>query len=327
MQPEYTNTITTIRHPHFGSLRLIHLDGQPWICLTDISRILKSTASSKTRELLTNPEVEHASGRRFLRLDLPLAWLTEPRDAFLDWLLSIVLSGGRIGPTPFREHPGPHLNVVANLTLDASWLYAFTDPSTPYDEWLRNRTGQIPAAGSAQKAKPLHFPNGRTSLVTGAKELIRAGNLEMSWVAKMVVTEAMNGWHTQDSLDHAMTQCAELLPDPPDRIDTRAVHAFLEIIESFPVWINECIYRQELLRGKDYFTSDASRFLPTDEEAASEVHVYFTVETAKDLMMQARTPRGSSTRQYFIEAAKREGRREILNLIEKVFGKASTALE
>jgi phage anti-repressor protein len=81
-----------------------------------------------------------------------------------------------------------------------------------------------------------------------------------------------------------MTQCAELLPDPPDRIDALAVHSFLEIIESFPVWFNESIYRQELLHGKNYFM----------------------VETAKDLMMQARTPRGFSTRQYFVGVAKKE---------------------
>jgi hypothetical protein len=112
IQPEYTNTITTIRHPPLGSLRPIHLAGEPWLCLADISRMLETPASSKAGELLNSPEVEHGSGQRFLPLDLPLAWRSEPRDAFGDWMLSILLiwrfeSGrGRFPasrPTPFFQ--------------------------------------------------------------------------------------------------------------------------------------------------------------------------------------------------------------------------------
>jgi phage anti-repressor protein len=310
MNPEYTNHITTVRHPRFGSLRIIHVDGKPWLCVTDINRILTSTKSSWGGALLSNPQAQHASGLKFVRLSLTAACLAAPRDAFVECLLSIVLTGGRIGPTPFREHPGPHQNVVSSLAVDASWLYAFTDRSLAYQDWLKEKAGVV------------HFPNGRLPLVAGAKELVRAGNLEMSWVAKMVITEAMNGWHTQESLDHAMTLCAEILPDPPDRIAAPAVHAFLEIQEPFPVWFNEWVYRQELIHGKDYFTSDGSRFLSSDKGTSFEADPSFTVEIAKDLMLQTRTPRGSSTRQYFIGVAKRvEADRKIPNRNNKTLSK------
>ena len=306
MNPEYTNPITTVRHPRFGSLRIIHIDGKPWLCLADVRRIFTSTKSSWAEAVLSSRQLRHTSGHTFLSLSLTAACLAAPRDGFLDWLLSIVLTSGRTGPTPFREHPGPHQDLVSRLAVDASWIHAFTDSSTPYDDWVQNRKAQLITVRSEEKAGSFQFPNNRFPLVAGAEEFVRTGNLEMSWVAKMVIMEALNGWHTQDSLDHAMTLCSKLLPDPPDRIDARAVHAFLEIPESFPVWFNERVYRRELIHGKDYFSSDGSRFLPAgDVDTASEAVTYFAIETAKAMMMQARTPRGSSTRQYFIGVAKK----------------------
>ncbi len=119
MNPEYTNHITTVRHPRFGSLRIIHIDGKPWLCLNDISRIFTSTKSSWAEGLLSNRRVQHTSGLTFVRLSLSVSCLAAPRDGFLDWLLSIVLTSGRTGPTPFREDPGPHLDLLSSLKVDA----------------------------------------------------------------------------------------------------------------------------------------------------------------------------------------------------------------
>jgi hypothetical protein len=112
MKPEYTNHITTINHPSFGTLRLIHIDGEPWLCVTDINRILTSTKISWGEAMLSDRQVRHASGLKFVNIPLTVACLAAPRDTFIEWMLPIVLTGGKTGPTPFREHPGPNLAVA-----------------------------------------------------------------------------------------------------------------------------------------------------------------------------------------------------------------------
>ncbi|MBX3739979.1 MAG: antA/AntB antirepressor family protein [Akkermansiaceae bacterium] len=334
MQPEYTNHITTASHPRFGPLRLIHLDGEPWLCLIDINRILESTESAWGETLLSNRQVQHASGITFVRLSLPVERLVAPRDELLDWLASILTSGWT-GHSPACEHAdpgikrGPRMKLVSSLTVDASSIYAFTDRPMAYADWLLDRETQFRTALPDKTAWASHFSIGRLPIITAAVEIDSLGQSELSWLARIVLDEALHGWHTQDSLDRALTLCTKLQSDPSDQMDARALHAFLGIPASFPVWFNKQVYRDELVHGQDYFTSNVSRFLPIHEEDATfDVGPRFSVATAMSLMMRLPTLRGTSIRHHFIRISKVvEERLGILNPIEKVQGKVFTGLE
>lgn len=89
---------------------------------------------------------------------------------------------------------------------------------------------------------------------------------------------------------------------PCQVVDARELHEFMEVGKVFAAWINERIQQYQFQEGQDYEVFSDSGKNPQGGRPLK--NYLLTLDTAKELAMVERTPRGREARRYFIECEK-----------------------
>ncbi|MCK8493554.1 antA/AntB antirepressor family protein [Spirosoma sp. RP8] len=83
-------------------------------------------------------------------------------------------------------------------------------------------------------------------------------------------------------------------------VSARELHRFLGNRRQFADWIKNRIRQYELVEGQDYISVSQN-----SENGGRMIEYALTLDTAKELSMVERTPKGKQARQYFIDCEKR----------------------
>ncbi|MCK8494614.1 antA/AntB antirepressor family protein [Spirosoma sp. RP8] len=87
-------------------------------------------------------------------------------------------------------------------------------------------------------------------------------------------------------------------------VSARELHRFLGNRRQFADWIKNRIRQYELIEGQDYISVSQN-----SENGGRMIEYALTLDTAKELSMVERTPKGKQARQYFIDCEKRLNKR------------------
>jgi len=298
MKVKYTNTITTARHPRFGPVRIIHINLEPWICLEDLARVAGSSSAALSSILKEQPQLAHASDCSFVHLTATSLPKPIRRLPALRWIKSILSCSGLTGPSS-KTKARKSTRKKTDLTISLKVLHRYCDDTMSYEEWKEDLRNQVVEAGvnvasitSAIRKDRIPQDDARITMICQAT--VSAPDRAL-WV---VLHEAREGWHTQDSLEQAVNLAVALEPDSSNTVDVAAFHEFFQIADPLNLWLNEQIYWQKLKPGKDYFIEGGLRFLPRNQGANGEtVRARLSMAFAEMIISRIQTPRGDSMRE------------------------------
>ena len=98
-----------------------------------------------------------------------------------------------------------------------------------------------------------------------------------------------------------------LNPDTPiddePSVNARDLHEFLEVESRFTDWVIRCITDYAFVENQDFVVILNSEY--NSKGGPKPKDYYLTLDTAKELAMVERTPKGREARQYFIACERR----------------------